>query len=124
MSVNIFGSSGKQSSKIDNKYVDRKFISLTTNLNSKMDKNGGSFSGNIEMGDNNITLTRTPISDHDVANKKYVNTAVNNHVLLTADTDSETKLDLKVSKSGEIMSGILNLGANAIKTTHTPISGE
>ena len=50
MSVNIFGSSGRQSSKIDNTYVDRKFITLTTNLNSKMDKSGGSFSGNIEMG--------------------------------------------------------------------------
>src|SRR6266496_5414281 len=89
MSVNIFGSSGRQSSKIDNTYVDRKFITLTTNLNSNMDKSGGSFSGNIEMGDNNITLTRTPISDHDVANKKYVDTAVNNHVLITATPDSK-----------------------------------
>src|SRR6266496_4967846 len=89
MSVNIFGSSGRKSSKIDNTYVDRKFITLTTNLNSKMDKSGGSFSGNIDMGDNNITLTRTPISDHDVANKKYVDTAVNNHVLITATPDSK-----------------------------------
>src|SRR6266581_4403973 len=101
MSVNIFGSSGRQSSKIDNTYVDRKFISLTTNLNSKMDKSGGSFSGNIEMGDNNITISHTPMSDHDVANKKYVDAVVNNHVLLTVTPDSVTGINSKVSKSGD-----------------------
>jgi len=40
MSVNIFGSSGSKESKGDNKYVDRKFITLTTNLKTKIDKNG------------------------------------------------------------------------------------
>src|SRR6266568_1039976 len=92
MSVNIFGSGGggsAQSSKSDTKYVDRKFITLTTNLNSKMDKSGGLFSGNIDMGDNNITLSHTPISGHDVANKLYVDTAVNNHVLITTTPDSK-----------------------------------
>src|SRR6266496_6754375 len=89
MSVNIFGSSGRQSSKIDNTYVDRKFTNLATNLNSKMDKSGGNFTGDIHMADKNITISHTPMNANDVANKKYVDTAVNNHLLITATPDSK-----------------------------------
>src|SRR6266496_4662266 len=89
MSVNIFGSSGRQSSKIDNTYVDRKFTTLATNLNSKMDKSGGNFTGDIHMADKNITISHTPMNAHDVANKKYVDTAVNNPLLITATPDSK-----------------------------------
>src|SRR6266568_5620629 len=120
----IPGASRTSKSVVSRDYVDNKFTTLSGNLNTKMDRIGGNFTGNIHMADKNITISHTPMSDHDVTNKKYVDTAVNNHVLLTTDTDSETKLDLKVSKSGDIMSGILNLGSNDIKTTHTPISGE
>jgi len=45
MNVNIFGSSGIKASKGDNKYVDQKFITLTTNLKTKIDKNGGTMTG-------------------------------------------------------------------------------
>ena len=120
----IPGASRPSKSVVSKAYVDNIFTTLSGNLNTKMDRIGGNFTGDIHMADKNITISHTPMSDHDVTNKKYVDTAVNNHVLLTTDTDSETKLDLKVSKSGDIMSGILNLGSNAIKTTHTPISGE
>src|SRR6266496_1136881 len=89
MSVNIFGSSGRQSSKIDNTYVDRKFTNLATNLTSKMDKSGGNFTGDIHMADKNITISHTPMNANDVANKKYVDTAVNNHLLITATPDSK-----------------------------------
>src|SRR6266568_912042 len=69
MSINIFGSSGRQS--------------------SKMDKSGGNFTGDIHMADKNITISHTPMSAHDVANKKYVDTAVNNHILLAVTSDSK-----------------------------------
>src|SRR6266568_1528746 len=115
MSVNIFGSSGKQSSKIDNTYVDRKFISLTTNLNSKMDKSGGNFTGDIHMADKNITISHTPMSANDVANKKYVDTAVNNHILLTVTPDSVTGLNSKVNESGDLI-----MGSNKVSSSHVP----
>ena len=115
MSVNIFGSSGRQSSKIDNTYVDRKFTTLATNLNSKMDKSGGNFTGDIHMADKNITISHTPMSANDVANKKYVDTAVNNHILLTVTPDSVTGLNSKVNESGDLI-----MGSNKVSSSHVP----
>src|SRR6266568_4319214 len=113
MSVNIFGSSGRQSSKIDNTYVDQKFTTLATNLNSKMDESGGNFTGDIHMADKNITISHTPMSANDVANKKYVDTAVNNHVLLTVKPDSVTGLNSKVNESGDLI-----MGSNKVSSSH------
>ncbi len=86
----IPGASRPSKSVVSKAYVDNIFTTLSGNLNTKMDRIGGNFTGDIHMADKNITISHTPMSDHDVTNKKYVDTAVNNHVLLTTDTDSET----------------------------------
>jgi len=51
MSVNIFGSNGSASgaSGTNNKYVDEKFKTLSTNLATKVNKTGGIISGNLNI---------------------------------------------------------------------------
>jgi len=57
MSVNIFGSSGggKSSSDVNKKYVDQKFVTLSANLATKVNKSGDVMSGDLNIlleGDN------------------------------------------------------------------------
>src|SRR6266496_4268936 len=85
----IPGASRPSKSVVSKAYVDNKFTTLSGNLNTKMDRIGGNFTGDIHMADKNITISHTPMSDHDVTNKKYVDTAVNNHLLITATPDSK-----------------------------------
>src|SRR5271166_4073332 len=50
MSVNIFGSSrANASSGTNNKYVDQKFKTLSTNLATKINKTGDTISGNLHI---------------------------------------------------------------------------
>ena len=72
MSINIFGSSSNKSNTTKN-YVDSKFISLIKNINTKMDKSGGTLSGILDMTDHKITNLANPDSNNDACNKKYVN---------------------------------------------------
>ena len=69
MTANIFGSSSMKSvaSGVTKKYVDSKFITLTSNLQSKIDKNK-----NLDMGGYSIHNVKDPVNDSDVANKKVV----------------------------------------------------
>ena len=69
MTANIFGSSGMKSaaSDVSKKYVDSKFITLTNNLQSKIDKNK-----DLDMGGYGIHNVKDPVNDTDVANKKIV----------------------------------------------------
>jgi hypothetical protein len=69
MTANIFGSSGMKSaaSNVTKKYVDSKFITLTNNLQSKIDKNK-----DLDMGGYGIHNVKNPVNDSDVANKKVV----------------------------------------------------
>ena len=62
MSVNIFGSSGdaNKSSGVDKKYVDQKFITLSTNLATKIGKSGDTVSGNIIMKNSTIKMSLFP----------------------------------------------------------------
>jgi hypothetical protein len=55
MSINIFGSSSKKQSSdnVDKKYVNQKFITLSANLATKVDKSGDTLSGNLYLSVNN-----------------------------------------------------------------------
>ena len=75
MSINIFGSSSNKSNTTKN-YVDSKFISLIKNINTKMDKSGGTLSGILDMTDHKITNLANPDSDEDACNKKYVKSEI------------------------------------------------
>src|SRR5882757_6951450 len=118
MRVNIFGYSPNQLSlKNDNKYVDNKFITLTTNLNTKINNTGDTMTGDLNMGNIKITSTYIPLTESDLINKKYIDS------LTTASVDA-VMLNSKVNKAGDIMSGSLNMENNKISSTHTPISDE
>ena len=75
MSVNIFGSRFITKPSL-NKSVDKsansKFITLTKNVQTKLDKSGDKMTGTLEMGDNKITSSIIPDSDEVLTNKKYV----------------------------------------------------
>ena len=77
MAVTVFGSSG-ESSNMDKNYVDSKFIILTRNIDTKLEKSGGVLTGNLNMGNKRITDLSDPILDKDVCNKKYVDSKVKN----------------------------------------------
>ena len=64
--------------------------------------------GSINMTGNTLTNVRSPASDHDVANKVYVDE--------NAGGDDE-----KVSKAGDIMSGDLNMAGNRITGLSTTL---
>ena len=82
MTANIFGSSSIKSvaSGVTKKYVDSKFITLTTNLQSKIDKNK-----DLDMGGYSIHNVKDPVNDTDVVNKKtvenYINQLINGYTI-------------------------------------------
>src|SRR5258708_32666335 len=101
MSVNIFGSSGRQPSKSDNKYVDRKFITLTSNLDSKMDKSGGIFSGGVSS-------SHVPTDNFHLINKAFLDAALAHRLNDDDMKIIENRLSLKVNKSGDTLTGSLS----------------
>src|SRR3989454_6052687 len=90
MSVNIFGSSGNKSSANNNKYIDSKFITLTKNLNSKLDKSGGNLSEDLNMGTSKISLSHEAEEEHDVPNKKYIDGVI----FQTVSNNGQSIIDL------------------------------
>jgi hypothetical protein len=87
----------------------------------KLSKAGDTMSGNLDMGSNLISNISTPVSGNDAANKTYVDDVVN---LIQQDVDAiNLDLSAKVSKSGDTMTGILDMGSNLISNVSTPISG-
>ncbi len=98
MSVNIFGSSGKSiPSGINKNYVDSKFITLSRNLQSKINKTGDVMSGSLDMGNYKISSTHIPTNPEDLINKVYGD---NNYI----------------NRSG----GSLDMGANKITSSYVP----
>ena len=64
--------------------------------------------GSINMMGNTLTNVSNPASDHDVANKVYVDE--------NAGGDND-----KVSKAGDVMSGDLNMSGNRITGLNTSL---
>jgi hypothetical protein len=71
MTANIFGSSFK-TVRSNQKYIDSKFITLSQNLQLKVDKTGDKMQGELDMSCNKITNLGEPSHNFDVASKKYV----------------------------------------------------
>src|SRR5258708_26558 len=113
MSVNIFGSSGRQPSKSDNKYVDRKFITLTTNLDSIMDKSGGSFSGAVSS-------SHVPTDNFHLINKSFLDAALANRLNDDDMKIIENRLSLKVNLTGDQMNGPILMGDHKITSSRVP----
>ena len=86
MSVNKFGlSENTTKSEVSKKYVDSKFITLTKNLQTKVDKDGDIMTGNLNMNGQQLTGLVTPTDDDEACNKKYVD-------LKAAELKSESSL--------------------------------
>ena len=99
MSANIFGSSGKSDKTpgVNKKYVDSKFITLTRNLELKVNKAGDLMSGSLDMGNFRISSTHIPTNPEDLINKVYGDNSY-------------------INRSG----GSLDMGANKITSSYVP----
>src|SRR5271163_451396 len=106
-------------SGISKDYVDRKFINLAANLSSKVNLTGGTMTGPLDMLDNKITSSYVPVDDDDVINIKYLSTLSSASGTMS-DVAVNTHLLLKVNKTGDTMSGDLNMGMNKVSSSHVP----
>jgi hypothetical protein len=115
MSANIFGASGNSSraSTVDKKYVDSKFIALTKSLDAKLDKSGGTVTGEIDVNQNRILNVGNPQETSDAINKKYVDDRF---------AISRRNLQLKVNKAGDVMNGDLNMGGFRVVNLNEPVA--
>src|SRR5271170_666171 len=105
MSVNIFGLSGgsRFSSDVDKKYVDQKFVTLSTNLATKASKFGDALQGDLNMGGNKISNVAEPIHNLDVVSKRYVDETFTNLYTLST-TCLVPPLTSNRDKSGYVVS--------------------
>ena len=74
------------------------------------------------MGPNKTTSSYITSSENDLVNKKYLDiTASTSGVAVATKVIQEVRrLNTKVNKSGDTMTGDLNLDPNKIKIRHTP----
>jgi hypothetical protein len=56
----------------DSQTIKQALQALETEVETKMDTAGGTFSGNVSMGANKITSTYVPVNAEDLTNKQYV----------------------------------------------------
>ena len=84
MPTNIFGSSSKLTkvSSIDKRYIDSKFVTLTKNLQLKVDKNGDTICGDLTILLDENDLRTFGISD--ISERKSVS-------LLLGDIDNQIR---------------------------------
>jgi hypothetical protein len=116
MSVNVFGSSGnKAKSNVTRKDLDSKFISLTKNIQLKVDKSGDILTGNLNMDDYKINCLGDPVADCDAANKKFVTSEIKADNVITKlyiDTLLHQKLDKNIADginmNGQKLFGLLD----------------
>ncbi len=121
MSVNIFGSRSGLKPPTNQNY-NSKFIFLTHSLQTKVDKSGDSMTGNLNMANNKITGVSDPTLDDDVCNKRHLSSVMN---LNNQNYNSKfvwltENLQVKVDKSGDTMTGDLNMANNKITGVSDP----
>jgi hypothetical protein len=132
---------------------DPNFATTVTNeLATKLSLAGGTMTGDIVLGSNNITSTTTPATDDTLTRKGYVDTQVATRLPLaggtmtgeiamgtskivnlgnpTGNQDAATKIYvdnadvLKLNLSGGTMTGNIVMGANKVTSTATPTADD
>ena len=107
-------------------YVDTRIDSLSSTVNTRLTndyllKSGGIMTGNITMGTNRITGLPTlasSFSDSDAVSKKYVDDALSGGTSGVATKSYVDQQDnLRVLKTGDTMSGVLNLAPAGLGTS-------
>jgi len=88
---------------------DQLLYAIQETVDRRLDRSGGTMTGELDMGTNKIVNLGTPTASADAATKAYVDTA-----------DA-----LKVAKAGDTMSGALAMGSNKITDLADPtVSGD
>src|SRR5271163_4931739 len=107
-------------SGVSKDYVDRKFINLVSILVDKVNKAGGTMTGPLDMLDNKITSSYAPVDDNDVINKRYLD-SIPKPVVNINLIEITSQINSKVNKTGDMMSGNLNMGENKVSSSHEPV---
>ena len=97
------------SGSLDTNAVNKKYVDDADNL--KLAKIGGSLFSELSMDDNKITDLATPTADTDASTKKYVD---------DQDITLQTRINAKLSKWGDTMTGELDMGDNKITDLARP----
>ena len=126
--------------------IDARDASTKNYTDTKVSRSGDAMSGLLNMNGNRISNLADPIEGKDAATRSYVKAFTRNNVLKldgtnspsqdisfnnkkimhladpTGDRDASTKAyaDTKVDKSGDVMSGILNMNNNQISNLADP----
>jgi hypothetical protein len=81
---------------------------VTTALAGKLSLTGGTMTGDIAMGSNEITSSVDPSSNDTLSRKAYV----------------DDQVDTKVSKAGDTLTGNLVMGVNSVTSTANPTTDD
>src|SRR5258708_4584861 len=117
----IPGINKSSKSDVSKTYVDNKFNILSSDLNTKVNKIGDTFSGNVDLRDYKITSSHVPLNEDDLVNKKYVDSlrGVTHGVSQPVDVGG-ISLNSKLNLSGGTMTGDLNLSSNKVTSSYIP----
>ena len=98
---------------INSKFLDEELTKISGSITSKLSLSGGIMNGIIDMNSFVISNLDTPIDALDAANKEYVDNSL---------TDFSVALpESKLSLSGGIMNGIIDMNSFVISNLDTPI---
>jgi hypothetical protein len=115
MPVNNFAQSNSpKNNLLDKKYVDSKFITITRNLDSKMNISGGKLTGNLDLGNNKIINVKLPEESKDVVVKDYCDNNIE-RVKLEMDSRISSLDNRDVTKS-------LDMNWNTINNLKFPMT--
>src|SRR5258708_24949945 len=109
----IPGINKSSKSDVSKAYVDNKFNIINSDLNTKVNKIGDTFSGNVDLRDYKITSSHVPLNEDDLVNKKYVDS-------LSPVDVSGISFNSKLNISGGSMTGALDMGSNKVTSTYIP----
>ena len=77
--VNKFGSAcGESTSGPSAKYIDQKFVTLSSSLAEKVNKSGDKMQGNLDLGGNKISNVGKPVDNSDIVTKQYIDEKISN----------------------------------------------
>ena len=110
MSVNIFGfRSTIKPQSADNS----KFIMLTKEMQTKVDKAGDKMTGNLDMNNNRLTNIRNPVDNQDSVTKDYLD-------IITKSINRSVQL--KVNADGDSMRGNLDMDWHTVTNVKFPLN--
>jgi len=113
MSINKFGLSENIKPGVNKEYIDSKFISLTKNLQAKVDKVGDKMTGNLDLNNNRLINIGNPVDNQDGVTKDYLNTITKS---------INRSVQLKVNADGDTMRGNLDMDWHSVKNVKFPLN--